>query len=196
MENQPDGNIIATQTDIAGNESDPETVAFDDVTAPDAPASSITENPSGTLSVSGMGEPGAEVEVTFPDGTMGTATVAADGTYGPITSVDPQAAGDVVTTQTDIAGNESTSTTESFHEVTIDTVNASTITGTTLPNSSVAIDVDSDGEVDTTVIADASGNYTADISGYTTTPQAFISGYDPISSNGEAAGEFIEITWS
>jgi len=77
--------------------------------------------------------------------------------------------------------------------VTIDTVNASTVTGTTTANSSVAIDVDNDGSVDVTVMADGSGNYTADISAFTTTPQPFISAFD-IGGFGESTGEFVEFT--
>ena len=61
-----------------------------DATAPLTPTETVTANPDGTLSVSGTGEPGAEVSVTFPDKTVGTAVVAADGSFGPVTSAMPK----------------------------------------------------------------------------------------------------------
>ncbi|MFP1632831.1 Ig-like domain-containing protein, partial [Zhengella sp. ZM62] len=66
-----------------------------------------TPNDDGTLSVTGSGEPGSEVTVTFPDGSTGTATVNPDGTWGPVTSTAPQTSGDVTASQEDEAGNVS-----------------------------------------------------------------------------------------
>ena len=57
--------------------------------------------------MSGKGEPGSEVTVTFPDGTTGTATVNPDGSWGPVTSTAPQTSGDVTASQQDEAGNVS-----------------------------------------------------------------------------------------
>jgi len=75
---QTTGDVTGVQTDDSGNaseisrgetdasdlSSDPVTEPFVDTLAPEAPTTEVSENPDGTLSVSGMGEPGSEVEVT------------------------------------------------------------------------------------------------------------------------------------
>ncbi|MEU6134591.1 Ig-like domain-containing protein [Nocardioides sp. NPDC047086] len=106
--------VTATQTDEAGNVSEPSApVTFTvDTTAPDAPV--ITSPTDGsttsdtTPTITGTGEPGATVEVTIDGQVVGEATVDADGNWElPLT--DPLADGEhtVTATQTDQAGNVS-----------------------------------------------------------------------------------------
>jgi VCBS repeat-containing protein len=104
---QDNGELIeVTQTDAAGNESDPATVTAPDLTAPDAPAD-LAVNDDGTV-VTGTGEPGATVEITDEAGAViGTGTVGDDGNFS-VNLVTPQISGETLSaTQTDAAGNES-----------------------------------------------------------------------------------------
>ncbi|MEZ5807864.1 MAG: Ig-like domain-containing protein [Zhengella sp.] len=105
---QTSGNLSVKQTDSQGNVDGPDTEPYTDTTAPlDPTGVTATPNADGTLSVSGKGEPGSEVTVTFPDGTTGTATVDGNGDWGPVTSTAPQTSGDVTASQQDEAGNVS-----------------------------------------------------------------------------------------
>ncbi|WP_159438854.1 Ig-like domain-containing protein [Halomonas cupida] len=106
-EPQTDGEALdVTQTDAAGNESEPTNVVAPDTTTPDAPANVVVSDDGTT--VSGDGEPGATVTVTDPDGVViGEGTVDDDGQF--VVELDePQTDGEALdVTQTDAAGNES-----------------------------------------------------------------------------------------
>ncbi|MFN3776300.1 BapA/Bap/LapF family large adhesin [Sphingomonas parapaucimobilis] len=103
---QIDGETLqVTQGDAAGNVSTPATVAAPDLTAPLAPAGTISAD--GTL-VNGTGDPGATVTVRDVNGQpLGTATVAADGSFSvPLASA--QINGQTLSVvQADAAGNVS-----------------------------------------------------------------------------------------
>ncbi|MFZ1871184.1 MAG: Ig-like domain-containing protein, partial [Chania sp.] len=115
---QNSGTVSAITTDVAGNSSVPATVAYTDRTAPqNVQTPIVVANPDGTLSVSGVAgaaEAGSTLTVTFPDGSTGTAVVAADGSYGPIDSSAPQTSGTVSAIATDAAGNSSLPTDASY----------------------------------------------------------------------------------
>ncbi len=111
---QPPGDVTATQTDGGGNTSPPTTTTYVDTTAPLPPTGIIvSQNPDGTLAISGGGEPGSIVSVELPDGSVITTTVPPGGTFT-MTSPTPQTTGDVTVTQTDRGGNPSTPTTTTF----------------------------------------------------------------------------------
>ncbi|HEM6303953.1 TPA: hypothetical protein U2D09_002198, partial [Streptococcus suis] len=106
----PEGQVTATSTDEAGNESEasePKVATTPDTTAPEAPV--VNAPKEGDTTVTGKTEPGATVTVTFPDGSTATTTADEDGNY----TVDVPAGvelkeGDKVTaTATDKAGNVS-----------------------------------------------------------------------------------------
>ncbi|HFU3936849.1 TPA: Ig-like domain-containing protein, partial [Streptococcus suis] len=109
----PEGQVTATSTDEAGNESEasePKVATTPDTTAPEAPA--VNAPKAGDTTVTGTTEPGATVTVTFPDGTEVTTTADENGNY----TVDVPAGvelkeGDKVSAKaTDEAGNTSDST--------------------------------------------------------------------------------------
>ncbi|UST72281.1 Ig-like domain-containing protein [Pseudomonas siliginis] len=109
---------IVTATDSAGNESMP--ILIDgpaDITAPDAPAAAITGNPDGSITVSGNGQPGDTVNVTFPDGSTGSVIIGEDGSYT-IDSPVGQPEGEIVVSITDPSGNTSGETTVVYEDST------------------------------------------------------------------------------
>src|SRR6056297_3222610 len=159
---QTTGDVSVTATDAAGNTSVPLTEAYSDTTAPLSPSQDVTTNDDGTLSVSGAGEPGSTVTVTFPDGTTGTALVAEDGSYGPVTSVAPQISNDVVTTQTDQANNTSQPAVDETAPFAPDVIsaNADGLSGTAEPNSTVTLFDDADpANVIATATVDGDSNW-------------------------------------
>ncbi|RZI05717.1 LPXTG cell wall anchor domain-containing protein [Staphylococcus condimenti] len=102
--------VTANETDEAGNTSTDKAATVTDTQAPDAPV--INPVNTGDNTVTGTGEPGGTVTVTFPDGSTVTSTVGDDGTW---TADVPEGTtlnnGDVVTaTETDGAGNTSQET--------------------------------------------------------------------------------------
>ncbi|PTF63723.1 hypothetical protein BHQ28_05335 [Staphylococcus chromogenes] len=103
--------ITATVEDDNGNVSTPGNGTVTDTIAPDAPVVNNPQPNDGT--VTGTGEPGGTVTVTFPNGEVVTGTVEEDGTW--TVDVPPTVTikdGDtIVVTQTDKGGNESDSTT-------------------------------------------------------------------------------------
>ncbi|PNZ56840.1 YSIRK signal domain/LPXTG anchor domain surface protein, partial [Staphylococcus condimenti] len=114
--------VTANETDKAGNTSTDTTATVTDTQAPDAPV--INPVNTGDNTVTGTGEPGGTVTVTFPDGSTATSTVGDDGTW---TADIPEGTtlkeGDVVTaTETDGAGNTSQET-------------STTVTGNTQPDN-------------------------------------------------------------
>ncbi|QDX00095.1 YSIRK-type signal peptide-containing protein [Staphylococcus chromogenes] len=107
-----DGDIItATVTDDNGNVSTPGNGTVTDTIAPEPPV--VDPIKPGDTVVTGEGEPGGTVTVTFPNGDTATGTVGEDGTW--TVDVPPTVTikdGDtIVVTQTDKGGNESDSTT-------------------------------------------------------------------------------------
>ncbi|PTF84641.1 Ig-like domain-containing protein [Staphylococcus chromogenes] len=103
--------ITATVTDDNGNVSTPGNGTVTDTIAPEAPV--VDPIKPGDTVVTGEGEPGGTVTVTFPNGDTATGTVGEDGTW--TVDVPPTVTikdGDtIVVTQTDKGGNESDSTT-------------------------------------------------------------------------------------
>ncbi|WP_256278014.1 Ig-like domain-containing protein, partial [Staphylococcus sp. HMSC065E08] len=76
--------VNATQTVGTTNDGQPNTspvgtTTVEDTKAPSAPPINPIE--SGSTEVTGTGEPGSTVTVTFPDGTTGTGTVDNDGNW-------------------------------------------------------------------------------------------------------------------
>ncbi|WP_281197427.1 Ig-like domain-containing protein, partial [Staphylococcus felis] len=65
--------IKVTLTDEAGNESEATSTTVEDQTAPDAPT--VDPVTSKATIITGTGEAGSTVTVTFPDGTTATGTV-------------------------------------------------------------------------------------------------------------------------
>jgi VCBS repeat-containing protein len=129
--------LTVTQTDAAGNESDPTTTLapdFSDVTAPDAPTADVDDATGAT--VTGTGEAGATVTVYAPDGTtvLGTGTVQPDGSYS--VTIPAQTNGEELTvTQTDPSGNESAPTSATAPDLTVPdapTADVDDATGTTV----------------------------------------------------------------
>ena len=103
--------ITATVTDDNGNVSTPGNGTVTDTIAPEPPV--VNPVKPGDTVVTGEGEPGGTVTVTFPNGDTATGTVGEDGTW--TVDVPPTVTikdGDtIVVTQTDKGGNESDSTT-------------------------------------------------------------------------------------
>jgi hypothetical protein len=115
---------------IASSVADIVSITVSDVTPPEvATGITITTNPNGSITVAGMAEPGATVQVTFPDGTVSTfiapkpsepikamrsrnkqdtTTIASDnsGAFS-LTSAPAQPSGGVQIVVIDAAGNKS-----------------------------------------------------------------------------------------
>lgn len=174
------GEIRAQATDAAGNASAEVTRRYDDSvdkTAPDAPVITgvATDSSSGGVTVTGTAEPGAEVTLTFPDGSTKTGT--ADATNGAFTATSD---GDVPTGEikaraTDAARNESPQASRHYEDEVVDlrppaapTISSMTtdarnghvtVQGTADPGVEVKVTFPGDTEV--RVTADSSGNYRA-----------------------------------
>ncbi|WP_411841576.1 Ig-like domain-containing protein [Staphylococcus chromogenes] len=105
------GEVITATISDDNNVSTPGTGTVNDTIAPDAPVVNDPQPNDGE--VTGTGEPGGTVTVTFPNGEVVTGTVNEDGTW--TVDVPPTVTikdGDtIVVTQTDKGGNESDSTT-------------------------------------------------------------------------------------
>ncbi|MDU0476913.1 Ig-like domain-containing protein [Staphylococcus chromogenes] len=103
--------VTAVITDDNGNTSTPGNGTVTDTIAPEPPV--VDPIKPGDTVVTGEGEPGGTVTVTFPNGEVVTGTVDEDGTWTvdvPLTVIIKD--GDtIVVTQTDKGGNESDSTT-------------------------------------------------------------------------------------
>ncbi len=98
------GDIIkASQTDVSGNVSPENTAQVTDGTAPKAPF--INPVKEGDKTITGTGEPGALIILTFPDGSNKTTTVKEDGTWSVTTAITFKAGDTITATQTDAAGN-------------------------------------------------------------------------------------------
>ncbi|MDO9369429.1 MAG: Ig-like domain-containing protein, partial [Sphingopyxis sp.] len=98
--------LVVTQTDEAGNESDPTPAIAPDLTAPEAPTADV-DDATGTI-VTGTGEAGATITVFDVDGetVLGSSIVQPDGNYS--VTIPARVNGEtLVVTQTDETGNES-----------------------------------------------------------------------------------------
>jgi len=118
----PDGSntITATQTDPAGNQSDPTSVTFTvDTTAPAAPK----VDPSNGSQVTGTTDPGNTVTVTDPAGNpiKGCENIVADaqGTFTCTPDTKIPDGTELQVTATDPAGNTSPATTITVHGATV-----------------------------------------------------------------------------
>ena len=117
---QTSGAVSATQTDAAGNQSEPGSRDHVDQTAPRAPSlGAPVETPDATVAVSGTGEPGATVSVTFPDGSVVKALVGADGRWTAV-SATAQPDGDITAVQSDAAGNAGEAVSASYTSTLLD----------------------------------------------------------------------------
>ncbi|MES3043815.1 BapA/Bap/LapF family large adhesin [Sphingomonas faeni] len=106
---QADGELLSVrQADAANNVSEPSSVLAPDITAPAAPTAVVSANGG---FVTGTGEPGATVQVTGPDGLLGTAIVAPGGSYAVALSAPQTDSQSLTVTQTDRANNTSLPTT-------------------------------------------------------------------------------------
>ncbi|MGE1613350.1 BapA/Bap/LapF family large adhesin [Pseudomonas monteilii] len=123
--------LSASQSDVAGNESNSVSLTAPDRVAPDA-AGNLAFDGGGSL-LNGTGETGAAVRVLAADGTvLGNATVRADGTFQ-VNLASPQANGQQVqVVLTDAAGNQSAAS-------------AITAPDTTAPAAPTALAISSDG---------------------------------------------------
>ncbi|EPL05345.1 Ig-like domain-containing protein [Pseudomonas sp. CF161] len=165
---QSSGTVSVSATDVAGNTSSATTRAYTDTTAPQAPSQTVTPHPDGTLTVAGSAEPGSTINVTFPDGTSGTALVDASGHYSTSSST-VQTSGTVSVTATDAAGNTSAVDASSYVDTTapqapVDSVSSNpdgtlTVSGTAEPGSTVNVTYP-DGTSGTALV-DATGHYSA-----------------------------------
>ena len=157
--------IAATQTDAAGNESDPGNGVVDG-SAPSAP----DIDPTDGTTLTGTGEPGATVEVTYPGLTSPlTVVVDEDGTWeiDPL-SPQPEDGETIFATQTDEAGNESGPAYEIVDSTApdaplIDPTNGETISGTGEPGATVDVTVPiGDWPLMFTAVVDEDGNWAID----------------------------------
>ncbi|PTG55307.1 hypothetical protein BU692_07890 [Staphylococcus chromogenes] len=161
--------VTAVITDDNGNTSTPGNGTVTDTIAPDAPVVNNPQPNDGT--VTGTGEPGGTVTVTFPNGEVVTGTVEEDGTW--TVDVPPTVTlteGDVITaTVEDDNGNVSTP----GNGTVTDTIapdapvvnnpqpNDETVTGTGEPGGTVTVTFPNDEVVTGTV--DEDGTWTVDV---------------------------------
>ncbi|OZI70677.1 Ig-like domain-containing protein [Bordetella genomosp. 12] len=107
----PAGSIVAGATDAAGNPGPKVTLDYHDSidrTAPDAPVIETVEAEAhaGRVTVAGQAEPGAQVEVVFPDGSVRRVQADQQGRFR-VTSDKDQESGSILAAATDAAGNRS-----------------------------------------------------------------------------------------
>ncbi|WP_411688444.1 Ig-like domain-containing protein, partial [Acinetobacter indicus] len=164
-----DGEVVdVTATDASGNESAPTEAVAPDTTAPDAPTDVEFSDDGSTIT--GKGEPGANVVVKDEDGNIiGEGTVDEDGNFE-VELEEPLTNGEEVTVGlVDDAGNESPEVdvtapdttapeapTAAFNE------DGSEVSGTAEPGSTVTVK-DKDGNVLGTAVTDEDGNYTVEL---------------------------------
>ncbi|AVP36287.1 Ig-like domain-containing protein [Staphylococcus felis] len=139
--------IKVTLTDEAGNQSEATSITVEDQTSPDAPT--VDPVTSKATVITGTGEAGSTVTVTFPDGTTATGTVNGEGRYEvkiPDT-VDLKGGKTIKVTLTDEVGNQSEATLTTVEDQTapeaptVDPVTSKTtvITGTGEVGSTVTV---------------------------------------------------------
>ena len=158
------GTVTVTQADTANNVSAGTTLAAPDITAPAAPAATVSADGA---AVTGTGEAGATVTVRDSTGTvLGTTTVAAGGGYSVALTPAQANGGTVAVTQTDATGNASGATIVAAPDITapnaptvqIDPTGA-TVTGTGEAGATVTVR-DAGGVTLASAVADAQGVFT------------------------------------
>ncbi|MGV3043208.1 Ig-like domain-containing protein, partial [Staphylococcus rostri] len=170
--------VTVVAKDGNGNTSTPTEGTVTDTVAPDAPT--VDPVKAGDTEVTGKGEPGSTIIVTFPDGTEGTTTVDKDGNWTVKvpdgTTIKPGDELDV--TATDEAGNKSDVTKVKVPDTdkdtvapdapTVDPVKAgdTEVTGKGEPGSTITVKFP-DGKEGTTTV-DKDGNWTVKVPDGTT----------------------------
>ncbi|MCB9599259.1 MAG: hypothetical protein H6720_02710 [Sandaracinus sp.] len=187
--------VAATSRDAAGNmASDTSSFTVDLSTTVDITSPAIGERVmTATPTISGTGEPGASVVVSVDGTEIGTVTVAGDGTWSiDVTSALAEGTHTVEATATDTLGNMAAAG-ASFEvdlgnavewlqpEVTGDTTPE--LSGTGEPGATVEVSVD--GSVVDSVVVDAEGNWTLQL----TTPLAVGNHTVSVESVDEAGNE-------
>ena len=104
---QPNGDVLATATDSAGNISVQVLQTYNDLVAPLAPVQSISVNSDGTLSVMGNAEAQSSIHITFPDGSQLLTHADNQSKFASVTSELPQTTGQIMVLAEDINGNQS-----------------------------------------------------------------------------------------
>ncbi|WP_051275349.1 DUF1800 family protein [Aestuariibacter salexigens] len=115
---QPNGDIVITATDEAGNRSDAAISTYTDAMPPGSATYTIDVNSNGTLSVEGTAEALSSVSVTFPDSATVSTTANTDGQYGPVTSAVPQTSGTLTLNVEDLNGNAASAQSEVYNDIT------------------------------------------------------------------------------
>ncbi|WP_158283946.1 Ig-like domain-containing protein [Pseudomonas sp. OV226] len=106
---QPIGTVSVVASDLAGNVSLPAVISGVDSIAPPAPSDLVADDTDadGKISLSGKGEPGSTITVTWPDGISNSqTTVDADGNWS-VESPTVQTSGPVSVISTDAANHDS-----------------------------------------------------------------------------------------
>ncbi|QJQ08732.1 BapA prefix-like domain-containing protein [Pseudomonas putida] len=158
--------LSASQSDVAGNESNSVSLIAPDRVAPDA-AGNLAFAGGGSL-LDGTGEAGAAVRVIAADGSvLGSATVRADGTFQ-VNLASPQANGQQVqVVLTDAAGNQSAASAITAPDTTPPTAPAElavsgdgvTLTGRGEAGALVTVTNPAGDEIGSAIV-DASGHFT------------------------------------
>jgi hypothetical protein len=171
-----------------------------DTTAPNSPILSISDDDNdGMPTASGTAEANSIITITWSDGTKSSTTADSNGKYS-IEASKVQLSGDISATATDASGNESASTLVSY----IDTQapQAPTLSiedtdgngkpnahGTAEPGSTVTITWPD--KTISTVIADSSGNYSAESPNVQPTGDVSVVATDTNSNMGASSTEII-----
>ena len=137
------GDVTATATDPTTRVMSAPATARLDTDVPGAPRVDVA-NANEVSGGPGAAEPGSTVTVTFPDGTKETTVVDPDGSYRVDTPANMPDGGTVTVTVTDPAGNVSDPTqhgldTEAPGKPTIEVANATKVSGTAEPGSTVTV---------------------------------------------------------
>jgi hypothetical protein len=104
---QGSGEVTAKATDQAGNDSADATVPYIDAQAPKTPTLTVVDSDGDDKpTASGTAEPGAQVTVTWPDGSTSTTQAGEDGKWT-VESDTPQGSGEVTAKASDQDGNQS-----------------------------------------------------------------------------------------
>ncbi|MDR0958848.1 MAG: Ig-like domain-containing protein [Propionibacteriaceae bacterium] len=177
-EGATDGDIVVTATDAAGNVS-PETTVPLDVSTPTAPEVTTANE----TEIAGTAEPGSTVTITVPGVTEPiTVPVDAEGNWS-VETPEGASDGEIVVTATDPAGNVSPETTTTLDVSTptapvVSTANATEISGTAEPGSTVTITVPGVDEP-VTVPVDENGNWSVETPEGATDGEIVVTATDP-----------------
>lgn len=165
---QLNGQVLTlTQTDAATNVSGNATFQVPDVTDP-APVDNLAVSLNGLI-LTGTGEAGATVNVSFQGAPLGTATVAADGTFR-VTLTTPQLNGQLLSVvQVDAGTNDSTPVAVNAPDITapaqptVTELNDGTVlTGTAEAGSTITV-TSASGAFLGSATAQADGTYTVNL---------------------------------